>query len=344
VKMYYEGLRQVLDDKYKLGVYSDGVICDALLKAGLCDYAWLSASTAFEGSKDFAKSDRGALTQKKVDLDWNGLSVDLNDSKSEFGAFLVNNGAAATSNIATGRVGIGVIVTPDGYAVPAESRHLVADIPFDKAMRVGKSFTDGFEAWDRTPRGRNDPSRCRGLYQLPGGVLFWESKMALDADGSTTRSVLDSSSGSAPETSLMFKRLNGRDAKPVNAEIVPYFVLPQHDFIRNLGIPLGALGVIIYRDKITGAIFADEGPTMKIGEASIRVHELLLDPPAPWKGNPANKILRDVSVESGVLYFVFPNSVFDINAYGPEGQSDMAQAIQTAAMAQFNTLKGVGVA
>ena len=88
IKLYCEGLREVLAGKYKLGVYSDGVVCAALLDAELCDYAWLSASTSFEGSKAFDKSGRWALAQRKVDLNWNGLSIDTNDAKDDFGAFI----------------------------------------------------------------------------------------------------------------------------------------------------------------------------------------------------------------------------------------------------------------
>ena len=87
IKLYFEGVRQVLGATYKIGVYSDGVVLDALLDAGLCEFAWLSASSSFEGSKDFDRSNRWALAQRKVDQTWSGLSVDTNDAKTEFGAF-----------------------------------------------------------------------------------------------------------------------------------------------------------------------------------------------------------------------------------------------------------------
>jgi hypothetical protein len=89
VKTYFEQLRSVMQGKYKLGVYSDGVICDALLSSGLCDYAWLSASTSFEGSQAFYQSGRWSLAQQTpVDQNWNGLSVDTNEAKSTFGEFV----------------------------------------------------------------------------------------------------------------------------------------------------------------------------------------------------------------------------------------------------------------
>ena len=98
IRNYYQGLKEVLDGKYNLGVYSDGIVCDALLSGGLCEYAWLSASTAFPGSKDFDRSGRWALAQRKVDLDWSGLSIDTNDAKDDFGAFRL--GVAAPVAIA----------------------------------------------------------------------------------------------------------------------------------------------------------------------------------------------------------------------------------------------------
>jgi hypothetical protein len=87
IRNYYRGLKEVLDGKYRLGVYSDGVVCDALLSDGLCAYAWLSASTSFPGTRDFDRSGRWALAQRRVDLNWSHLSIDTNDAKDDFGAF-----------------------------------------------------------------------------------------------------------------------------------------------------------------------------------------------------------------------------------------------------------------
>jgi len=78
---------------------------------------------------------------------------------------------------------------------------------------------------------------------------------------------------------------------------------------------------------------------MKIGEASIRVHELIRRRGSPWKGDPAKKILLDASEEKGVLYFVFNDALFDINTFGPDKQDEMAAAIHTAAMERFERVK-----
>lgn len=90
IKLYVEGVRKVLGKTYELGVYSCGVVCQSLLDEKLCDFTWLSASRAFEGSKAFYASKRWDLAQDpKVDQDWDGLSVDLNEYREMFGQFRV---------------------------------------------------------------------------------------------------------------------------------------------------------------------------------------------------------------------------------------------------------------
>jgi hypothetical protein len=109
VKAYFQQIRSVIQGVYKIGVYSDGVVCDALLSSGLCDYAWLSASMSFEGSKAFYLSGRWSLAQQTpLDQDWNGISVDTNEAKSTFGEFVpvlsvMPRGAAAPSDPAGGQ-------------------------------------------------------------------------------------------------------------------------------------------------------------------------------------------------------------------------------------------------
>jgi hypothetical protein len=250
-------------------------------------------------------------------------------------------------------IGPATLTTPDGYEPPARLRKLLDGVRFDRAQRVGLKYTERFTRWDVTKAGKTDPSLCKGLYKFQDSVLFWESKMAVDADGSTTPSVLKSSSGSQVKTSYCF---SDAARTPVNAEIVPYFVIPTFDdpkrarpgkpfegsrdrFTDDFGLKLGNLGVVLFGSKIAGAIFADEGPAMKIGEASIRVHELIRKAGSPWKGDPAKKILLDASEERGVLYFVFSDTLFDIDTFGSKKQREMASAIHEAAMARFGKMK-----
>jgi len=90
VRDYFKGISDTVAGTYKLGVYGDGVICQALLDDGTCKFAWLSASRGFPGSKDFFNSKHWALAQSpKIDQKFHGLSIDVNDINSDFGAFQV---------------------------------------------------------------------------------------------------------------------------------------------------------------------------------------------------------------------------------------------------------------
>lgn len=86
IKAYFEGIRRTLP-AYKIGCYSNGTTLRALLDAQLIDYAWVSASTSFAGSREFLKTDRWHLAQRKVDLNWGGVSTDTNDMQGDFGAW-----------------------------------------------------------------------------------------------------------------------------------------------------------------------------------------------------------------------------------------------------------------
>ena len=102
IQLYFEGVRRVLAGTYKVGCYSNGSTLAALLDAKLIDYAWVSASTSFHGTKDFLAGKRWHLAQRKVDLDWAGVSADTNDVNIEdFGAFQlpVPESASAPSTI-----------------------------------------------------------------------------------------------------------------------------------------------------------------------------------------------------------------------------------------------------
>ena len=74
---------------------------------------------------------------------------------------------------------------------------------------------------------------------------------------------------------------------------------------------------------------------MKIGEASIRTHELLRKAPAPWQ-DASRSAIKNSGPEQGVLFFVFRGSVFDIDRFGSAKQADMAVAIETEATALFD--------
>jgi hypothetical protein len=88
---------EVIAPNYKVGVYGDGVVCKTGLDSGLCEFAWLSASTKHPGTPEFTASGRATLIQGKrtpddkggaIDKTIDGLSTDFNIAlKPDFGQF-----------------------------------------------------------------------------------------------------------------------------------------------------------------------------------------------------------------------------------------------------------------
>jgi hypothetical protein len=87
-KNYFSAIGQVLGQRYAVGAYSNGLICEALRTACLCKYFWLSASTGFDGSAGFYANGHWSIAQKTpVDQDWDGLSIDIDETQADFGSF-----------------------------------------------------------------------------------------------------------------------------------------------------------------------------------------------------------------------------------------------------------------
>jgi Domain of unknown function (DUF1906) len=98
IKNYIQQIRAVIGDQFKVGVYSDGATLDALLASHLIDYAWLSASRGFDGSRSFYECGRWALAQDPhIDIDWEGIKIDLNETKDDFGQFELPMAAPLTA-------------------------------------------------------------------------------------------------------------------------------------------------------------------------------------------------------------------------------------------------------
>ena len=114
--------------------------------------------------------------------------------------------------------------------------------------------------------------------------------MAIDADGSPRARQIDPTGQT--QTSLRYP-----DGRSVNAETVPYFVLPGGQY-KHLGIKLGDIAAVRYNGKVAFAVFADVGPRHKLGEGSIALAQELGIPASPRTGG----------VRSGVEYLVFPGS------------------------------------
>ncbi|MFC9756422.1 glycoside hydrolase family 75 protein [Streptomyces sp. NPDC056921] len=129
------------------------------------------------------------------------------------------------------------------------------------------------------------------------GAVFWKADMDIDCDGEITAACNEDTdpwfqNGTAFETSA---------GKPLNAEKLPYVVVPSVSSIWNYGdsgIKGGGVVAVIYNNKVEYAVVGDTGPNRIIGEASYATAKALGIDPDPETGG----------AESGVTYILFKNS------------------------------------
>ena len=95
---------------YAVGVYGSGVVCDAIKRAGLARYSWLSNSFAWEGSTSYDDWDimQGAPA---AELSFN---QDSDEARSDYGAFRIAGGEPAFS---ADRAVLGNAVSPPSLPV-----------------------------------------------------------------------------------------------------------------------------------------------------------------------------------------------------------------------------------
>jgi hypothetical protein len=195
---------------------------------------------------------------------------------------------------------------------PSASQGRLQGIDFQSASPVAADIKAAFDADDQRP-GNRDPNLCKALLRFPNGAVFWSSKMAIDADGPAagpgrlSGTELDPDSGQ-DGTAYSFPGVEGG----ISSEAVPYVVVPGATFRSETGLELDDVVMVIFGDKAAGAVLGDVGPTHKIGEGSIRLHELL-HPPAhdPCSQRDANgfcRRVRNASIGEDVLVFAFPGS------------------------------------
>ena len=166
------------------------------------------------------------------------------------------------------------------YVPPAASAAAVQRIDFAAGTPIGSRFRSRFQECDRSStcdgrplrfNCRLDPSRNTTLLRLANGTIFFDGKMGLDADGSPIAK-RNATGTNQPETSFRFQ-VPGRPS--VDADKIPFTVLPGGGFAQELGLEQGDLAAVVFNGKVVFAMVADAGPTCKIGEGSIQLHEEL---------------------------------------------------------------------
>lgn len=202
------------------------------------------------------------------------------------------------------------------FSPPAASAPVLAGVnlsgePIGKEFRARFQECDTHDTCDGKPMRHgcsSDRNRNSSMLKLKDGTIFFDAKMGLDADGSPYAQKTQNTPGSTnqAETSLRYPL----PKKPsVNADRVPYIVIPQGGFDKALGIELGDVAAVVYGAKRVFAVVADQGPACKLGEGSIRLHEALNHPVCKARARNGDCTeLKDVGIDRGVLYFIFPGT------------------------------------
>ena len=214
------------------------------------------------------------------------------------------------------------------YAPPAQSARVLHDVDFTVAQTIAPDLTQVYQACDMShERGgcATDPARNTVMLKFPdsvagGGIVttagpvFFDAKMAIDADGSTLSKRAERPN--QPETALRYPT-NGES---LDSERVPYIVMPLGNFRQETGVALGDLAAVVKDGQVHFAIVGDLGPRTHLGEGSMALHAAFghLDCKAhDAQGNCSQFV--DVSLDPPVLYFVFPESRgLVMDGLGPE--------------------------
>ena len=160
---------------------------------------------------------------------------------------------------------------------------------------------------------------------LPGGAVIFDTDLELDTDGWPDGPGGDTSF--QPDTNL---HCGGR---PINANAVPYFVLPlPRPWFANRGIALGDYAAVIFRDKVAFAVFADLGPTKKLGEGSLELLRRL----GQERLKPNGKVIN-AGMGPRVVTIVFPGSGKEAHR---ASQTALLAAIEATAKPLFTALGG----
>jgi hypothetical protein len=198
--------------------------------------------------------------------------------------------------------------TARAYDPPAESKPLLQHVDLRAATPVDEDYRGEFTRCDATNKFRGhalsghyrcseDPSHVEALLRLSDGGVYWESKMALDVDGSWAAwnipGQTDQKCTSLMWTPVACSKKSTKaavQAAQINPDQFPFIVMPTDgvkgltgaahkqlgaEFAEKTGLQMGDMGVVIYKDRWVPVFIADGGPFMRLGEGSSRLFEEL---------------------------------------------------------------------
>jgi glycosyl hydrolase group 75 (putative chitosanase) len=147
--------------------------------------------------------------------------------------------------------------------------------------------------------------------RLPSGQLYFESKLALDDDGSPYHA-----QDRTGQSGTAVKWANGTN---LDADLVNYFVLPG-GFYPKYNIRKGDIGVVIFGVRMAFACFGDVGPSNSLGEGSIALHRALGHETIIGRDTASGGRLVNAGIDSGVITIVFPASGYGFGRTNAESE------------------------
>lgn len=249
------------------------------------------------------------------------------------------------------------------YRPPTDSAAVLQKIDFAAATPLNETYRKRFTRCDgllRRAAGKDtfkgvtlrkpylcstDPSFIKTMLKLKDGGVLWESKMALDLDGSwaswsgTEWKKADGSIQKTTDlcgTTMKWKSFTGDDcANPeaqVDSDKFPFIVMPVasltgkfgsatsgfgKEFSMVTGLKMRDMGVVVYKNKWSPVFIADGGPFMRLGEGSARLFENLgqsrckkWDAAGTRCVGPGNQIYpyKNYGLSSKVVFVAYPSS------------------------------------
>ena len=197
------------------------------------------------------------------------------------------------------------------FVPPTASAAAVQGVPFSSAQSVGNQFRQRFKECEshNTCDGVKqkfgcslDPSRNTALLRLPNGTIFFDGKMGLDADGSPIAKK-NATGTDQPETSFRF---SVPGSPSVDADKIPFIVLPGGGFGSTLGLQMGDVAAVVFNGKVVLRSLPTRVPSAKSVEGRFNSMKRSVIPfvePAMHKANVRSSRMLESNHRFFISYF-----------------------------------------
>jgi hypothetical protein len=96
IRTYFTAIKNAIGQKFAIGIYSNGIPCQAMWTEGFCKYTWLTAASySHFGTQDFFSTGLWSLAQVapvdiKTDAWQKKWKIDINVANGDFGSFVAS--------------------------------------------------------------------------------------------------------------------------------------------------------------------------------------------------------------------------------------------------------------